>query len=238
MKIKDEVIEVLKTARVEGNLLFLAGKLDRKLYQDVGKLLKEIGGKWSPAKGATVFKDSPEDIICDIINTGEFVSEKKAYQFFPTPEKLVKEILSSVEIRPDWACLEPSAGRGNIAKHLPNCDCVELNPSNREYLIQNGFNLIHDDFMTFKPEKTYNAVVMNPPFEKQQDIKHVTKAIGIASDLLVAIVSASAMFRTDKSYIEFRELVATLGGTITPLPPKAFAESGTCVNTALVTIRK
>lgn len=238
MKIKNEVLEVLKKARIEGNLLYIDEKLDRKTYQDVNKILKDIGGKWSSAKGATIFKDDVEEIICEIINTGEFVSEKKQYQFFPTPEKLVKEILKDVELNPEWTCLEPSAGIGNIAKFLPNCDCIELNPNNRQYLLDNGYNLIHDDFMTFEPNKTYNAIVMNPPFEKHQDVRHVTKAIGIATDLVVAIISLSPMWRTDNESKEFRNLVSSLGGTITPLPESSFKESGTNVNTALVVVKK
>lgn len=238
MKIKNEVIEVLKKGRIEGNLLYIDEQLDRKTYASVNKILKDIGGEWSSAKGATIFKEDIEEIVCKIINTGEFVSEKKQYQYFPTPEDLVKEILKEVELKPEWTCLEPSAGRGNIAKFLPNCDCIELNPNNRQYLTDNGFNLIHDDFMTFEPNKTYNAIVMNPPFEKHQDIRHVTKAISIATDLVVAIISASPMWRTDKESLKFRELVSSLKGSITELPEKAFKDSGTLVNTALVVVRK
>lgn len=238
MKIKNEVLEVLKKVRVEGNLLYIDEQLDRKTYSAVNKILKDIGGKWSSAKGATVFNDNVEEIICDIINTGEFISEKKQYQFFPTPEKLVKEILKEVEIKPEWNCLEPSAGTGNIAKFLPNCDCIELNPNNRKHLHDNGFNLIHDDFMTFVPAKKYNAIVMNPPFEKHQDIRHVTKAIGLATDLVVAIISASPLWRTDKESEDFRNLVASFGGTMTELPKNSFVESGTAVNTALVIVSK
>lgn len=238
MKIKSEVIEVLKKARIEGSLLYIDEQLDRKTYTSVNKILKDIGGKWSSAKGATVFKDDIEEIICEIINTGDFVSEKKQYQFFPTPEDLVKKILKDVELKPEWTCLEPSAGRGNIAKYLPNCDCIELNPSNRQYLTDNGFNLIHDDFMTFEPNKIYNAIIMNPPFEKHQDIRHVTKAIEIATDLVVAIISASPMWRTDNESVSFRELVSSLNGSITELPEKAFKDSGTSMNTALVVVKK
>ena len=79
---------------------------------------------------------------------------------------------------------------------------------------------------------------MNPPFCKQQDIKHVTKAIQIAKKCVVAIMSASPMWRTDKISEEFRSLVKTYGGTLEELPEGAFKESGTNVKTCLVVVRK
>lgn len=238
MKIKPNIIEILKTARVEENLLFIDDQLERKTYQEISKLLKALGGKWSSAKKATVFSNNIEDIIQQILVTGEYTDEKKEFQFFETPEPLAEFIVHRAGIQPEWVCLEPSAGRGNIARLLPNCDCIELNPSNRQYLEQHGFHLIHDDFMTFEPRKTYDAIVMNPPFCKQQDIKHVTKAIEIAKQVVAAIISVSPMWRTDKASVSFRNLVASYGGTIEELPEKSFKDVGTLVKTALVIVNK
>ena len=46
------------------------------------------------------------------------------------------------------------------------------------------------------------------------------------------------MFRQDKIYKEFRELVEMYGGTLEALPEESFKESGTGVNTCLAVIRK
>ena len=175
---------------------------------------------------------------CSTIITGEYTDAKKDFQFFPTPEELAKKIVSIANIQSDEKCLEPSAGHGNIAKLMPNCDCIELLPENREYLLKNGFNLIHDDFLTFKSEKEYDVIVMNPPFAKFQDVMHVTKAIEIAKRCVVAIVGAGILFRDDKRNIAFRKLVSDYNGNIKLLPENSFKASGTEVRTALVIINK
>jgi predicted RNA methylase len=238
MRIDSAIIEVLAKAEVSGNTLRLTEQLDRKTYQQVSKVLSAIGGKWNSPKKCHIFADDVEDILQRIILTGEYTSEKTEYQFFPTPDELAAETVRFANITPDDVCLEPSAGRGAIAKYMPGCDCVELNPKNRAFLEEQGFKLVHDDFMTFEPDKKYSVIVMNPPFAKQQDIIHVTKAIHMATRCVVAIMSASVLFRTDKRTAEFRALVESYGGTIEPLPESSFKESGTAVNTCRVVVNK
>lgn len=238
MKIEKQVIDVLASAEVEGNKLRLTAQLDRALYQKVAKVLLSIGGKWNSKEKAHIFKEDVETMISNMLLTGEYTDAKQEFQFFPTPDALAKEIVERAGIDEGDVCLEPSAGHGNIAKYMPGCDVIELNPDNRKYLTENGFNLVHDDFMTFEPQKDYDVIVMNPPFCKQQDIKHVTKAIQIAKKCVVAIMSASPMWRTDKASEAFRYLVESYGGTLEELPEGAFKESGTNVKTCLVVVRK
>ncbi len=238
MRIEKNIIEILARAEVEGKTLRLTDQLDRKTYLEVAKVLTGIGGKWNSGKKCHIFADDVEDIIQNIILTGEFVSEKKEYQYFPTPAELAAETVALAAIREGERCLEPSAGRGAIAQFMHGCDCIELNPKNREFLAENGFNVVHDDFMTFSADKEYDVIVMNPPFCKQQDIDHVTKAIQMAKRCVVAIMSASVLFRTDRKTTQFRELVDSFGGTIEKLPENAFKESGTAVNTCRVVVHK
>ena len=75
---------------------------------------------------------------------------------------------------------------------------------------------------------------MNPPFSKGQDIAHTTKAIEMAERVVVAVASASVMFRNDNKTVAFRGLVASHGGTIEELPAGSFKESGTPIDTCLV----
>ena len=209
MKIAKEIIDLLAKCEVEGKTLKITEQLDRKTYGQLNKVLTDIGVKW-----------------------------KKDFQFFPTPIELAKKIIKLAEITPDDICLEPSAGMGNIAQFMPNCDVIELHEDNRKTLIDKGFNLVHDDFLTFIPEKKYTAIMMNPPFSKGQDIEHITKAIEMAERVVVAITSASVIFRNDKKTEAFRKLVAYYGGTIEELPAESFKESGTQVNTCLIVVRK
>jgi len=55
---------------------------------------------------------------------------------------------------------------------------------------------------------------------------------------LVAIVSGGVMFRNNAKTVAFRELVYACGGTFTENPAGSFKESGTSVNTVLVTMNK
>ncbi|MCM1166422.1 MAG: hypothetical protein NC299_13330 [Lachnospiraceae bacterium] len=238
MKIDKEIIEVLAKSNIDGNTLEITQQLDRALYLKVNKVLKAIGGKWVSAKKRHVFDGNVEDIVQNIILTGEYTDARAEFQFFPTPDELARQLVEEAEICFGEACLEPSAGRGNIAKFMSDCDCIELNPDNRKFLTENGFNVIAEDFMTFEPQRDYDVIVMNPPFCRQQDIAHVTKAISIAKRCVIAVMSASVMWRTDKRTTEFRALVESFGGAVEQLPEKAFKGSGTMVNTCKVAVRK
>lgn len=233
MKISNDVANVLANSKVEENKLFLPPEqLERKLYVSVNKVLEAIGGKWNRKAMAHLFDESPENTIEEILQTGEYTHAKNEYNFFETPGPLAKRLVEMAEID-EGNVLEPSAGRGAIAKFM-KCDCVELEESNRKYLIENGFNLVGDDFLNFS--QPYDYIVANPPFSKQRDIDHVTHMVELARKRVVSIMSASVLFRTNRKTEEFRDMVYSHGGTITPLPEGSFAASGTNVNTCVVLI--
>lgn len=238
MKIDNTVIEVLKASKIDESLLYLPGQMERKLYTQVSKVLKAIGGKWSSAKKAFVFKEDVGDVVTSIVDTGEYVSDRQTFQFFPTPEALAREVVEIAGIRPGERCLEPSAGQGGIAQFMPNPDCVELDPKNREVLKEKGLNVVGDDFLTFEPSEPYDVIVMNPPFCKSQDARHILKAISIARRKVVAIASAAVLWRADGAYKELRSVVEHYGGSMRELPEKSFKDSGAMVNTALVIVEK
>jgi len=235
MKINDETTNVLANSRIEDLRLYLPpGQLDRKLYVDVNKVLEAIGGKWNRKEKAHLFETPPADILEEILLTGEYTNQRKEYDFFETPEALAKQLVDMAGIISGESVLEPSAGRGAIAKHMPGCDCIELEEKNRKYLYDEGFYLVGDDFLLC--QQKYDVIVANPPFSKQKDIDHVTHMINLANRQVVSIVSASILFRDNKKTTAFRELVDSLGGEITPLPDKSFSESGTNVRTCVVCV--
>lgn len=238
MKIDNSVVEVLKTSEFDGSLLRLPGQLERKLYERVAKVLKSIGGKWSSAKKAFVFKEDVGDLITSIADSGEYIPERQALQFFPTPESLAREIVEIADIRQGESTLEPSAGQGNIAQFMPSPDCIELDPKNRAILEEQGFRVVGEDFLKFTSSASYDVIVMNPPFCKRQDALHILKAISMANRKVVAITSQAVMWRTDGPYKMLRDAVAHYGGYIRKLSDKSFKEAGTMVNTALVVIDK
>lgn len=235
MKIKEEVIEVLVNCRVEGTKLFLPDiQLERSLYVGVNKVLDSLGGKWNRSAKAHLFNESPEQMIDNVLLTGEYTDAKKEFQFFETNEDLALDLVSRACIKDGETVLEPSAGKGGIAQHIENVDCVELMPENRQYLIDKGYNLVGENFLDHTEK--YDVIVANPPFSKQQDIIHVNHMLDIARRKVVAVMSLGVVFRTDKRTIAFRERVKSMGGTIERLPDKSFVSSGTSVSTCVVEV--
>lgn len=236
MRVDNEAISVLADSSIDGNKLFLPPtQLERSLYVKVDKALKAIGGKWNRSAKAHVFDSDPADVVEQLLQTGEVIDAKKEFQFFETPTELAEQLVAAAQLSEADRVLEPSAGKGRIASLIPGCDVIELNPDNRKYLQENGFNLIHDDFLTF--DGKYDVIVANPPFSKQQDIDHVTHMLEIA-DRVVSVMSASVLWRENKKTVEFRDLIESLGGEFEELPDGAFKESGTEVKTCVVRVAR
>jgi hypothetical protein len=215
MQVSSEVLSVLSAARVEGESLFLVGQLDRKLYEQTNKVLEAAGGKWNRKARAHVFEAPAADRVDQIILSGSVDVPKDEFNFFPTPAALVQELLELAEISPGM--------RANFAALAGD---VRLGV------------VRHMDFLAQEQEASFDRVVMNPPFAKQADIKHVTHALGFLRQggRLVAVMSAGVVFRSDSRTTAFRDLVEARGGSIQPNPAGSFKESGTLVNTVTVVI--
>ncbi|HUW45751.1 MAG TPA: RsmD family RNA methyltransferase [Dehalococcoidia bacterium] len=245
MRVENEVLAVLSNAKTEGNSLFLMGQLDRKMYERTNKVLEASGGKWNRKAKAHIFDGDAFSRIDQIILSGEVEIPKDEFNYFPTPSVVVDRLMDIAEIAEGMSLLEPSAGKGSIAHRCVEegaiVECYELMESNFQYLIdQEEFNFVgNEDFLTVDhTSKKFDRVVMNPPFAKQADIKHVLHALKFLkpNGLLVAVMSAGVTFRENSLTKEFRDLVDERGGSIEKLPDGAFKESGTMVNTVIVTI--
>lgn len=94
-----------------------------------------------------------------------------------------------------------------------------------------------------EPEALFDLVVMNPPFTAEGDklawVTHVRTALDLVAPegTLGSVVPASIQFSDDKRIKAMREIVARYG-RIEDLPPQAFKESGTGVNTKLIAVTK
>ena len=241
MKIDKEILNVLSNSIINENSLILSGQLDRKLYLKTNEVLVLAGGKWDRKTKSHLFKSNVSDIIDQIILTEEILNPQE-FGYFPTPEIIVKQMIDLANISPEMLILEPSAGQGAIAKEIAKTnkvDCVEILQEYTDILSnENIYNkVINNDFLDITPTPIYDRVVMNPPFSKQADIKHVLHALKFLkpNGLLVSVMSASVCFRENALTKEFRELVNN-NGRIIPLPENSFKLSGTNVNTVLVCI--
>src|SRR4030042_4964611 len=102
-----------------------------------------------------------------------------------------------------------------------------------------GLKIIQADFLSVEPKPLYDRVVMNPPFEMQQDIDHVMHAWKFLKPggRLVSIMSSGVLFRENKKTSEFRNHIDEFGN-MERLPEGSFKESGTMVNTCIVVLDK
>jgi len=175
----------------------------------------------------------------------EFVG-RKYDGFFPTPMPLVDELLRLADIQPGDEVLEPSAGIGHIADAIKRAhpdaqlQVVELVAEMAQLLEKKGHNVDQGDFLSYRPEKRFDVVVMNPPFEKDADIEHVMHAWQLLKPggRLVAIMAGNKDGQGKKKEA-FREMVDKYG-TIERNPEGAFKSAfrSTGVNTVTVVLDK
>lgn len=242
MKVDNEVLRVLSAAQITGSNLVLTGQLDRKLYERTNKVLEAAGGQWNRKAKAHIFPGDAEARIEQVILTGSIEIPKDEFEFFATPDDLADGVVGLAGIEAGKSYLEPSAGRGALAKAIRArgglVTCYELMTANAEYLAAEGFEVEQRDFLQVTPERRFAGVVMNPPFSKQRDILHVRHAMEfiVPGGSLVAIMAGGVKFRQDRRATEFRTLVSDLGGTIRDLPAESFKASGTSVSTVLAVI--
>lgn len=218
--------------------------LKRKdLVEKVNKLLGEYYG--APIPEEREAKDDP-------LATPK-TSLAKNYGFYPTPEGATRDLIDAASLyRPDdeprLRVLEPSAGTGNLAfeilKKGARVDCIEVHPERAVQLAsdrrcQGGISVLRADFLSVAPDPVYDRIVMNPPFDRERDIDHVTHALKFLKPdgLLVAIMSAGTEFRETRKSIAFRELVLDkLKGRLRDLPAGSFASVGTYCNTVILKV--
>ncbi len=166
-----------------------------------------------------------------------------APQLFSTPADLAARMVELAGIERGHSVLEPSAGTGSLLRAIREvtgggveCTAVEINPQLCDRLrgSQEGAVVINCDFLSFVPPVAkFDRIVMNPPFAKGQDVKHVRHALGMLKPggTLVAVCANGPLQNA-----ELRPLVEQLGGDWEVLPPNSFASSGTAVNAALFVI--
>ena len=170
----------------------------------------------------------------------------KIPSYFPTPAPIVSMMIDRARLEPGMMILEPSAGSGNIADAARDAcarvivHCVERHSKLRQVLQMKNHPLLGEDVMEVEFCGRYDRVLMNPPFENQQDIDHVRRAFEPLKPggILVSVMSPSFEFRSNKKSADFRAWLESVGATVESLPDDAFKASGTSVSTRLVTIHK
>ena len=154
----------------------------------------------------------------------------KDLQYYPTPAAVVERVLSDAYVRQGEKVLEPSCGCGRfldaIAKTGAEVMGIEVDPGRAAQARAKGHRVLLANFLETVPTGDFDHVVMNPPFYGQHYAKHVKHALKFLKPggKLTAILPATA--RYDHGLLE---------GRWHDLPVGSFSESGTNINTTVLT---
>jgi hypothetical protein len=247
LRFDDDVLAVLRNMRWEdeGRLgIITGGQMERKLYERLAKALTAMGGKWNRKAGGHLFPFDPRPQVEGLINNGTLQVERDG--FFETPLAVVRRMCELVQ--PTGNVLEPSAGMGAIADHLPILQdrvfCIEKNEQRAQALRDKGYTVHCGDFLEYKLNYSrglFDTIFMNPPFEDGQDMTHVKHAyslLRVGGGVLVSVMSEGPFFSNFARAVNFRRWLDVMGAYNEQLPDKSFHDSGTDVATRLVVIRK
>lgn len=164
-----------------------------------------------------------------------------APQLFPTPRDLAAEVAEVADLRPGQRVLEPSAGTGALidaAREAVGSGlhivAVEINQQLANALATRNAaeTIIAADFLDMAgatQDAKFDRVIMNPPFERGADLRHIENARRMLKPggRLVAICADGP---------RQRERLQPIATEYRSLPPGSFKAAGTMVNTALVVI--
>lgn len=197
----------------------------------------------------TALHDYYGDVLPDVYEhtdkPAESTEVSKDLQFYRTPEIAVDKLLSDLYLRGsgETNVLEPSCGDGAIMEGIRkqanennnkiNLIGIECDVTRATEAREKGFDVLHDNFLTWKTDLQFDYIIMNPPFYGTHYAKHIKRAYELLKPggTLRAILPITAQLNhgiIDRDYMV----------TWRDLPLGTFKESGTMINTVIATIRK
>lgn len=213
------------------NTFSLSSCSDKHLYAQCKEVLVLIGGveqNWREFK----FDYDPSEILNEIYITGA-IPDKASHQFYPTPEPLAEKMANLLGALPGDSLLEPSAGRGMLAKFLKGkVTCIEVSALFCKILQETTTaNVEQADFLQWQVEakasgNLFAGVLMNPPFSMGRAYEHIMAAseLLVKNGVLVALVpsATAAKFK------------AQMKQNVEVLPVNAEEFSGVSIDLAIV----
>lgn len=156
---------------------------------------------------------------------------------FPTPPDLARRMAAMLDLAPGARVLEPSAGTGRLLDALidahpeAQATAAEQCPRLCRHLFEKypGTRLWAGDFLTMDYEDRFAAVLMNPPFRRGSDVRHILHArryLEPGGKLVALCYDGSAQ----------RRHLQPIADTWEPIPGGAFHESGTDAACVLLTL--
>ena len=226
-------------AQAEADEAAREAAISRKLDESRERMLASEARR--PGREQAAQEAAPFEAIKGALKAG--VQVAVAPQLFPTPPELAIRMVELAEIRQGMCVLEPSAGTGNLARAIRSAvpgahlDLIEIDPKLCSILKASGFEVSCRDFLAASmpvcpdSEGGHDRVLINPPFSKGQDVAHILHALKFLKPggRLVALCANGP-----RQQAELRPLATTWE----ELPEGTFAEQGTNVRAALLTVRR
>lgn len=235
-------------------------------YDRLRWVMESYGGRWNERCKGFKFNEFDDeklksikaDLSVGFVNLSEEKRTREKDAFFPTPVKIVDEMIEIADLKPDSIMLESSAGTGRILDEarkiissLDNFVVIELNESRQQVLRSKGY---HVDFGgTFEdslkdPEilkklKRCDKVVINPPFKNDMDVKHLLISYMVCADKadIVSIMQENSLYYNRSIHRVFKEFLNLIGKDayeVKSLPAGSFKDELTTVDTVIFHIKK
>lgn len=155
----------------------------------------------------------------------------KDLQYYPTPAKVVDDVVGELYGLKGAKVLEPQCGCGRFMDALRKAGAkvtgIEVDALRAAQSRAKGHSVLTANFLETAPTGDFDQVVMNPPFYGRHYAKHVEHALKFLKPggKLTAILPATA--RYDHGLLD---------GQWRDLPVGSFSASGTNINTTVLTI--
>lgn len=244
VKLDDLTRSILLRSKIVDNFLELPEQLERADYVKVAKAIEAAGGKWDRKTKMHIFPDCVKNCMDIDENTVVIIDQQQTFQSFYTPTEIANEVARIADLSAGQTVLEPSVGTGQLARAAvrygifwSNITAIDIDQKHVNALEINGCKqVVCADFLTCRPgPNKFDRILMNPPFSMGDDIKHVRHALGFLKEggKLVAIVGTGP-----KQTRAFKQGHFPVRCDWMELPAGSFSETGTDVNTAIITIDK
>lgn len=165
----------------------------------------------------------------------------KDLQYYPTPTEIVESVMAHIYLEKGERVLEPSCGCGRFLDEIAKTGSIalgiEIDPGRAEIARSKGHKVLTANFLETAPTGDFDHVIMNPPFYGKHYSKHVRHALKFLKPggTLTAILPITA--RYDHGALD--DLISSYryDSPWSDLPVGSFSESGTNINTTVLTIR-
>lgn len=208
-------IRLIKYKNGNGHLYF-----EPQTLKTINNALAEYYGE--------VLPDAPKQNV----KKAESTQVSKDLQYYPTPKKVADELIADCYGIKGAKVLEPSCGCGRLLEAIRDAggdaQGIEYDYNRVKQAREKGFFVIHSNFLETIPVAEYDYIIMNPPFYGKHYVKHVNHALKFLKKggTLKSILPATA--RYDHKILK---------GNWSDLPVGSFSESGTNINTTILTIK-